>query len=1031
VNRLIEFAVKRWQVTLVAFALLAALGIQAFLTIPRSVDPHFKAPFVSVVVLQPGADPEDMEQAVAKPIEDVLSGLDNVTEIQSRSTDGQAVITAEFTWESDPDRNYDEAVREVNAIRPTLPAGIRLLEFRRFRTTEAAVAQYALVSATASDRRLEKIGKDLREAFQRVPGVRNAVTWGVPRPEVRVEVDLGRLRQLEIPLTAVTDALAQGGSDLPPGPVRAGDQRFNLRAGGAFKSLAEVEAVPIRAEGGRMVTVGDIATVSWASGERIHVTRFNGERAIWVTATQKDNVNVLDVERGVRAAADAYRPLLPPDVKLVQAFDQSEDVRAKLGILARDFSIALALVLLTLLPLGPRAAAIVMVSIPLSLAIGVLVVALLGYTLNQIVITGFIVSLGLLVDDSIVVVENIARHLRMGYSRTAAALAGTQQIAVAVVGATAVLIFAFLPLTGLPGGAGKFTRGLPVAVIATVSASLLVSLTIIPFLAARILKRDADPEGNAVLKAVQRGIHHFYRPVLHWALERPRTALAGAMALCIGALALVPVLGTSLFPPADAPYFIVEIEASEGADTSATLRAAEFVDRTLAAEPVVENRMLNAGRGNPQLFYNVREVEQRSSIGVVAATLEEWDPREGPALIDRLRTTFETYPEARITLRPFQNGAPVTAPIEWFIVGPDLDELKRVAREAEAAMRTVPGARDVRNPVAFDRVDLSLGLDERQAALLGVSPAAARRVTRLALAGETAGRFRDEEGDSYDVVVRIPGAASGGVGAQLTIDALTQVQVPSLLGAAVPLTAVATPTLESGPASINRYLKERSVALTANVEPGYLTARVNEAVAAKLADIPLPPGYRIVVGGEAEAAAEGFGGLYALGLLAVFGVFAVLVIEFGRFRETLVVAGVIPLGLFGGLIALFLTGNSISFMAVIGFIALIGIEIKNSILLVDFTTQLREEGVELREAVERAGEVRFLPVLLTSVTAIGGLLPLAISGIALYSPLAWVIIGGLVSSTLLSRIVTPVMYLLIVRGHPREPAGDALPAPAE
>ncbi|WP_448586702.1 efflux RND transporter permease subunit [Thermaurantiacus sp.] len=1030
-NRIVAFAIERWQVTLVAFGLLAALGIQAFLTIPRSVDPHFKVPVVSIVVIQPGADPSDMEEAVTKPIEDVLSGLDDVEEIISSSSEGQAVINAEFSWSSDPDRNYDEAVREVNAIRNTLPAGIRALEFRRFRTTEAVVAQYAIVSATASDRRMEKIAKDVREAFQRVPGVRTATVWGLPRPEVRVTVDLERLRELGIPVTAVTDALAIGGSDLPPGAVRVGEQRYNVKAGGAFRTLAEVAAVPLRAEGGRALTVGDVAEIAWAAGERNHVTRFNGERAIWVTATQKDNVNVLDVERGLAKAAATYRAQLPPDVELVRAFDQSKDVRAKLGILARDFSIALFLVLLTLLPLGPRASLIVMVSIPLSLAVGVLVVALLGYTLNQIVITGFIVALGLLVDDSIVVVENIARHLRMGYSRAAAALAGTQQIAVAVIGSTAVLIFAFLPLTALPEGAGKFTRGLPVAVIVTVGASLLVSLTIIPFLASRLLARDSHPEGNAVLRLVQGGIHRVYRPILHRALEWPRTTLAAAMALCLAAFGLVPVIGTSLFPPADAPYFIVEIEAAEGSDTVQTLRAAEYVDRLLAAEPVVTNRMLNAGRGNPQIFYNVREVEQRASIGVVAATLERWDPEEGPALVARLREAFAAYPDARISIRPFQNGAPINAPIEWFVTGPDLDDLKRLSIAAEEAIRAVPGTRDVRNPFGFDRVDLDLGLDPDRAALLGVAPAAARRVTRLALAGEVAGRFRDEEGDSYDVVVRVPGARSGTPGALVAVDVLDEVEVPTLSGRTVPLAAVATPRLTSGPASILRYQKERSAAITANVEPGALTSRVNAAVAEALGRITLPPGYRIVPGGEARAAAEGFGGLYGLALLAIFGVFAVLVIEFGRFRETLVVAGVIPLGMFGGLIALFLSGNSLSYTAVIGFVALIGIEIKNSILLVDFTTQLCNQGVELKDAVERAGEVRFLPVLLTSVTAIGGLMPLALSGIALYSPLAWVIIGGLVSSTLLSRVVTPVMYLLIVRSHPRAVAAERVPAPAE
>jgi multidrug efflux pump subunit AcrB len=1034
-NALIAFAVHRWQVTLVVFGLVAALGAQAFLSIPRSVDPHFKAPFVLIIAILPGADPADIEQTVAKPIEDALAGLDNVAELASSSSDGQAVVTAEFTWESDPDRNFDEAVREVNAIRGTLPQGIQRLEYRRFRTTEAVVVQYAIVSETASWRRMEKVGKDLKEAFQRQPGVRVATVWGVPRPEMRVSVDLGRLAALGIPVTQVTDALRVGGSDTPPGPLRSGDQRLNLKAGGAFRSVAEVQAVPLRAVDGRVVRVGDVASVEWAIAERTHDTRFNGKRAIWVTATQKDNVNVLDVERRLTAAADSYAKTLAPDMKLALAFDQSEDVKRKLALLARDFGLALVLVLLTLLPLGPRASLVVMVSVPLSLAIGVFVMNVLGFTLNQLVITGFIVALGILVDDSIVVVENISRHLRMGYSRTAAALAGTQQIAVAVAGCTAVIVFAFLPLTALPGGAGKFTRGLPIAVMATVIASLVISLTIIPFLASRLLPKNSDPHGNRFLQVVDGGIHRLYAPILHHALERPRTTFFAAMALCVAALGLIPVLGTSLFPPADAPYFQVEIEASEGADTGATARAVEFVDKTLAAEPAVANRMMNVGRGNPQIFYNQREVTQQSNFGMVAGTLTEWHPVETPAMISRLRERFATYPEARIELVPFQNGAPIEAPIQWFLTGPDLAVLKRLSLQAEAQMRATPGTRDVRNPLAFERLDLALNLDSDKAALVGVAPAAARRVTRLAFAGEPAGRFRDAEGDSYDVMVRLPQPDFTGVkpgerlGALQDVAALERVFVPTAGGDAVPLQQIASPRLEGGPASINRYGQQRSVGLTANVADGYLTSKVNEAVGAKLAAMELPPGYAFVLGGEAAEQAESFGGLGGVILFAMFSIFAVLVLEFGRFRETIVVAGVVPLGMFGGLIALLLTGNSISFTAIIGFVALIGIEIKNSILLVDFTTQLRQQGMDLRPAIERAGEVRFLPVLLTSVTAVLALLPLALSGSGLYSPLAWVIIGGLISSTVLSRIVTPVMYLLLVRGAPPSPRLETAPPP--
>lgn len=1012
-NAIIRFAIQRWQITLVVFLALTALGVSAFLAIPRSVDPHFPSPFITVIANVPGAEPADMEATIAKPIEDVIQGLDGIVKVQSRSTDSTAAITGEFSWDGDPDKNYDEIVREVNAIRQNLPTALTRLEFQKSRTTEAAVLQFALVSETASYRRLEKIAKDLRERLIRVPGVRGARVFALPTPEMRVALDTGRMAQLGIPAAAVTDALRGGGQDLPPGAVQSGEARLNVQAGGAYRSVAEVADEPVRAQGGRIVRVKDIAAVGWAYEEQPHFARYNGKRAVWVTMTQKDGLNVLDIRNGAVAAAQDYRKLLPPDVKLEVAFDQSDDIARKLGQLGRDFAIALGLVLITLLPLGWRASIVVMVSVPLSLAMGVAVLSWSGFTLNQLAISGFIIALGLLVDDSIVVTENIARHLRMGKERQQAAIDGTTQIAVAVVGCTFVLLFAFLPLTMLPEGAGKFTRSLPVAVLGTVAASLLVSLTIVPFLASRILPREENEHGNAFLQAVNKGIHRFYQPVLHWGLTHPWRAMGVSTLLIFSGLGLVPFIGSSLFPPAETPYFTVQVTGPEGTAIPATDRAVKAVEAALKGEPNVTGVASNIGRANPRIFYNQVNNDQRSNIGEVLVTLKAWDKPGSPMMVERLRTKLAADPDAQYVVKIFQNGPPIDAPIQIRIVGPGLDVLKRLAGEVEAVMRKVPGTRDVRNPVAVDTPRLNLGLEADKAALLGVAPGAPRRALRLALAGETAGRFRDVEGDSYNVVVRLPLAQ------RHSIAVLDDIYVPGSAGA-VPLREIANPYLDSAPPRINRERQSRVVYVDSQIADGYLTARVNSAVVDAVRQVKLPDGYRFDIGGEAETAARSFGGLGPIIALAVFGILAVLVIEFGRFRETMVVAGVIPLGLFGGLMALFLTGNSLSYTAVIGFVALIGIEIKNSLLLVDFTTQLREAGRPLREAIEEAGEVRFLPVLLTSVTAIGGLLPLALSGSGLYSPLAWVIIGGLVSSTVLSRVVTPVMYLLIVQGAAAE-----------
>ncbi|PTT05598.1 efflux RND transporter permease subunit [Caulobacter sp. HMWF025] len=1012
-------AVRRWQFTLVAFGLLVMLGINALLTIPRSEDPHFPIPFVIVRAVLPGAEPAEMEQLVVDPIEDAVDGLDNVTKVESTSLDGAAVVKIEFTWDVDPERKYDQVVREVNAIRGNLPSGLARLDIQRARTTEVSIVQVALTSDILPMRRLEKTADRLRERLDRVAGVREARYWGAPPSEVQVTLDLARLAALKLPATAVADALRSAGAEAPIGAVQAGERRFNVKSGGAFRSLETVENTPVRSIGGQVTRVRDVARVAWAQQEPTHLARFNGKRAVFLTVTQKDGQDVARITKGVEAVLDDYEKTLPAGVKLERGFVQADNVKHRLNNLFRDFGIALVLVLITLLPLGPRAGLVVMVSIPLSLLIGLSMLQSFGFTLNQLSIAGFVLALGLLVDDSIVITENIARRIREGEERTEAAINGTRQIGLAVLGCTATLMLAFLPLMALPAGSGAYIKSLPVTVLCTIAASLLVSMTIIPFLASRLLDKHSDPEGNPILQAVNGGIHRFYSPLLHRALARPWLALALMLALCITTVPLLKVIGSSLFPPAETPQFLVRIETPDGSSLARTDRVLKFVETRLKAEPDVVWRAGNLGRGNPQIFYNQSQRESATTYAEVFVSLHKWDPGKSEVVLDRLRRDFNSFPGARITVVTFENGPPIDAPIAIRLTGQNLDALKALAARAEAILKATPGTRDVSNPVRLDRTDLDLGIDEAKASALGIPAGAARRVARLALSGEETARFRDPDGDDYAVKVRLPMEQADGA-ARNALSALNGVYVPTADGLSARLDAIATPTLKSSPARIDRFDRERTVTITSYVSTGYLAAKVTEDAAARMArDLPMPPGYRLSLGGQAEAQSESFSGLGAAILIAVFGILAVLVLEFQKFKTALVVAGIIPFGVFGAVAALALTGNSLSFTATIGLIALIGIEIKNSILLVDFTEQLRKDGMGLHDAIEKAGEVRFLPVLLTSVTAIGGLLPLALERSGLYSPLAIAIIGGLVTSTVLSRVATPVMYWLTARGDER------------
>lgn len=1013
---LATFAVRRWQFTLVAFGLLVMLGVNAFMSVPRSEDPHFPVPIVVVRAVLPGAEPSEIEQLITDPIEDAVDGLDNIDKVESFSGDGAAVISVHFTWDVDPERKYDEVVREVNAIRGNLPAGLTRLEVQRVRTSEVSIVQVALTSDILPMRRLEKTADRLRERLDRVPGVREAKYWGAPASEVQVTLDLARLSALKLPATAVADALKSAGAEAPIGAVQAGERRFNVKSGGAFHDLATIADTPVRAVDGQVTRVRDVATVAWAQAEPSHLTRFNGKRALFLTVTQKDGQDVTKITKAVQQVVDDYEKTLPAGVKLERGFVQAENVKHRLNNLFRDFGIALALVLITLLPLGPRAGVVVMVSIPLSLLIGLTLLQAFGFTLNQLSIAGFVLALGLLVDDSIVITENIARRVREGEDRTDAAINGTRQISLAVLGCTATLMLAFLPLMALPAGSGAYIKSLPVTVLCTIAASLLVSMTIIPFLASRLLDKHSDPEGNALLRAVNDGIHRFYRPVLHRALARPWAALAILLAICLLTLPLVKLIGSSLFPSAETPQFLIRVETPDGSSLARTDQVLRYVEKRVRAEPDVVWEAANLGRGNPQIFYNRSQRESSATFAEVFVSLKRWEPGKSDQVLDRLRKEFAGYPGARISVLTFENGPPIDAPVAIRITGQNLDVLKALAARTEAILKATPGTRDVNNPVRLDRTDLDLGVDEAKAAALGVPAGAPRRIARLALSGEEAARFRDPDGDDYAVKVRLPTDQVDG-SARNPLSVLKTIYVPTTDGMAAPLAAFATPRLKSSASRIDRFDRERTVTISSYIRTGFLASGVTQDAVARLnKELPLPPGYRMTLGGEAEAASESFSGLGAAILVAVFGIMAVLVLEFQKFKTALVVAGIIPFGVFGAVLALALTGNSLSFTATIGVVALMGIEIKNSILLVDFTEQLRREGMNLHDAIEKAGEVRFLPVLLTSVTAIGGLLPLALEHSGLYSPLSIAIIGGLVTSTLLSRVATPVMYWLTARG---------------
>jgi multidrug efflux pump subunit AcrB len=1003
-----EFSVKNYQFTLIIFVLLLALGLNSLFNMPRGEDPETLSPSFVIIIVYPGTSPSDMEQLIADPIEKRINELDDLKKVVTDINDGLAVIRVDYKHESDVDNKYQEIVREMNALRAELPQDIFSIEIKKFSSTDVNIFQVAIVSEVASYKALEFQAEKLEDNLEKIKGLKKIETLGYPEQTVRVSLNLEKMAQNRIPINVVVGALQSESVNIPGGSVTLNTRNFNVKTSGEYKNIEEIRNTIIYAAGGKIVYLKDIATVEDSYQDESHIIRLNGRRAVLVTASQKDKQNIFNVADQVYPVFDKFEKELPGNMKLVRNFDQSKSVSKRLTRFSKDFLIAILLVSVTLLPLGLRSAIVVMISIPLSIFTGLFLLDFAGFTINQLSIVGLIVSLGILVDDSIVVIENIERYLRAGRPKKEAAIEATKQIGLAVVGCTTTLILAFLPLVFLPEVAGDFIRSLPMAVICTVFASLFVSLTIIPFLASRLLESHQSPEGNIFMRALKRGISGSYSIVLHLALASPLRTLAIALVLFAGSLALVPVVGFSLFPKSEKPQFLINVEMPNGTTLYETNKVARHVDSVLSKEKDVKYYTDNVGKGNPRIYYNVIQRNESPNFAQFFVQLNDISPEKKTKLIDKLRIKFNFYLNAKIEVKDFEQGPPLEAPVAIRIFGENLDTLRYLSLQLEQLLKKTPGTIYVNNPLANLRTDLHVKINKEKAGLLGVQIGDIDRTIRLGIAGLNVGTFSPAEGeDEININVTLP------KGKYATYDVFNKLYVNSISGGAIPLRQLASIEFETSPNLIRHYDKARFATVTAFVKSGYLYENINTEVIQKLNAFKFPKNYYFVAAGEVENKQESFGGISTVILITVFGFIAVLVLEFGTFKSTLIVLSVIPLGVIGALSMLFLTGNPLSFVAVIGLIALVGIEVKNSILLVDFTNQLRARGVALQEAIEQAGEIRFVPIVLTSLTAIGGLIPLAIEGNPLYSPLALVLIGGLISSTLLSRLVTPVMYKLL------------------
>ncbi len=1018
--RLPGLAIDNASFTWMVFIFLTIFGIRALMTMPKTENPEVTVPGASIIVLLPGASSMDMEKMVAFPVEESLNELEEIKRITSDVRDGFAVISVEFEFNTDPDEKYNEVVQQINSIRNTLPDEIVQLDLWQWSISDMAMMQLALISDSEPFSELEKRADELRKSIEKIRSIRKVKYYGLPGREIQVHLDFEKMAMVNTSLEHIVKAIEANNTNIPGGDIELGPVSLSVKSSGSFQDLDEIRNCVVNSYQGKLIFLRDVAKVGFGNEKQNYLTRFGSEklprgeggshRSIFIGISQKEGLNVMQTSKEVLPVIEAFRKALPESMQLEIIYSQPLIVRDRINGFINNLLQGMVLVgLVIFLSLGFRSSMVVAIAIPLSLTIGLGFVDLSGFGLQQISIAGLVVALGMLVDNSIVMVENINRFIRMGHQRREASLLAASEIGWPVITATLTTILAFIPIAAMPDKAGEFIQSLPVTIMITLTVSLLIALTFTPMITSRLfnerkLRASGKTWGASLLKWI---IEKPFRASLSMALRRPLLTLFLALLYLAGSAWMFRYVGISFFPKAEQPNLMIQADLPEGSSLARTDRLAGYLESVLDTMPGVRYYATNVGHGNPRIYYNVFPRRFDKRFAEIYVTLHDYEPEAFANTLALLRETFDNYPGARIKVKEFEQGPPFDAPVQIFLTGGDLDVLREISSDVEDFIREQPGAINIENQFVKTNTELLFKINKEKANMLGVPVIEIDRTIRTAVAGIGISSFRDKTGEEYEIVLKMDH------GPEFNIEDLDKVYVSSLSGKQIQLKQFVDLRLEQVPSSISRYNLERTAEILADVQSGYTLDEIMDPVLEKLEHYPMPEGYAYIIGGELESRTEAFGGMSNAVLIAIFSIFSVLVLQFRSIKQPLIVFVAVPFAFSGMIWALLITGNTFSFTAFVGLTSLVGIVVNNSIILVDFINKLKNRGESLDTALTMAAEIRLTPIVITALTTIGGLLPLTLRGGSIWAPMGWTIIGGLLVSTLLTLVIVPVTYKLL------------------
>lgn len=1002
--KLPSLAIKNAQFTMTIISLLVLVGIVSYFNMPRSEDPQFDIPITLIEVVYPGASPTDIETLVVDPLEEEFADIDNIKKIESQIKNGGARLEVTFHYGSDPELAFNKVQLAVSSVKPSLPDGVQDLLVLKATPTAVAIVQLALWTEPTNYKQMEFYAKLLEKRLETIDSIKKADIWGYPQQVVAVDLNLDLLLHHRISTTQVIQVLQGRAINITPGFVDANTRRFNVKASGNFEKLEQLENTIIVSNDDFLIRLKDVAAVNFSSQEPSYLAYFDKKPVIFVTVEQRIDSNIFSLTKAIQQELELFKKTIPEAIKIDVLFEQADSVESRVNGFFDNLWQGLILVgVLALLFLGLRESLVVIIVIPLSFLIAIGWLDFAGFGLQQMSIVGFIIALGLLVDDAIVVTESIHREKAKAKNMVEAAINGTKKVAWASVSGTVTTMLAFLPMLMIASDTGDFIRSMPVTVVLVLLASLLLSLTALPLLASKSFSLKPTK-----VKTLQHYINYFAETIYSsWLLKLFKfrwLVIVVAVASLLAMLSLFNQVGLSLFPKAEKSMLLINVETPPNSSLSFTNSVMQKMTLFIEKQPLVEKVALNVGNSNPRIYYN--EIPKRGveKYGQVLVVLKKYDPEKVTSLVSVLRDEFSQWPQANITVKEFTQGPVTDQPIAIRLISESLGDLERVANDLTNKMANTEGAINIDNPIGVANTELNLQIDYDKAGLSNIDINLLDKTLQSILSGIYIGRFNDINGENYPILVRNKNP---------DLNTLSDVYVTSLTGEQIPLMQVVDIRLQKGQTDYFHHQKLRMAKVSADVASGYSVKTLTEEFIHYIEQYDLPMGMYYTLGGEEESRQESFAGLTQIMLITAIGIFAILVLQFKSFIQPLIIFSSIPFAMAGSIIGLYLSGLSFSMMAFVGLISLFGIVVNNAIILIDCANRNLAEGLSKKQSVLAASATRFTPILLTTLTTIGGLIPLTLYGGGLWQPLGIVLISGLCVSAISSFLFVPVLTELL------------------